>query len=117
VDRLVIVVPLRSGASAEAEKLIENGPPFDPSELGFERHGVYLSPEEVAPPPTAASATLLAWELLQPTMRLRSPKMLQNISAIERPRNRQTRIRAMATIAYVAERFTLCPGRCTSLTR
>jgi hypothetical protein len=46
VDRLVIVAPLRAGASDEARKLIENGPPFDSAELGFERHGVYLSGDE-----------------------------------------------------------------------
>jgi hypothetical protein len=47
VDRLVIVAPLRPGASADAERLIENGPPFDAQELGFDSHGVYLSTDEV----------------------------------------------------------------------
>ena len=43
----MIVVPLRPGASGEAEKLIEGGPPLDPEELGFERHGVYVTSDEV----------------------------------------------------------------------
>jgi hypothetical protein len=47
VDRVVIVVPLRPGASAEAEKLIESGPPLDPEEMGFESHGVYVTSDEV----------------------------------------------------------------------
>jgi hypothetical protein len=45
-DRAVIVVPLREGAREEAEALIRRGPPFDPSEVGLGRHGVYLTESE-----------------------------------------------------------------------
>ena len=41
-----IVVPLREGSRAAAERLLAEGPPFDPEERGLERHTVYLSDEE-----------------------------------------------------------------------
>jgi hypothetical protein len=47
MDRLVIVARLKDGKHAEAEKLLRSGPPFDPEELGFHRHGVYLTSTEV----------------------------------------------------------------------
>jgi hypothetical protein len=47
MDRLVIVGHLKEGKHAEAEKLLKGGPPFDPEELGFHRHGVYLTSTEV----------------------------------------------------------------------
>ena len=46
-DRVVLVAPLRSGARDQATELIAAGPPFEPGALGFERHAVYLSSEEV----------------------------------------------------------------------
>jgi hypothetical protein len=48
MNRLLIVARLKEGARAEAEALLAVGPPFDLAELGFDRHGVYLSPTEVA---------------------------------------------------------------------
>ena len=45
--RVVVVARLKRGAHDQAKELIASGPPFEPGELGFERHGVYLSSEEV----------------------------------------------------------------------
>ena len=47
VERVALVVPLRAGAKAEAEALLVQGPPFDPRELGLERHEVFVTDEEV----------------------------------------------------------------------
>jgi hypothetical protein len=47
MNRLMIVARLRDGAREKAEALLQNGPPFDPEELRFERHGVYLTQTEV----------------------------------------------------------------------
>jgi hypothetical protein len=47
VDQLVIVVPLKPGARAEARKLIEQGPPFTLEETEFARHEVHLTDHEV----------------------------------------------------------------------
>jgi hypothetical protein len=46
-DRVVVVAQLKHGARDKAQELIRVGPPFEPRELGFERHGVYLSSDEV----------------------------------------------------------------------
>ena len=46
-DRIVVVAPLRKGARDQVSELIEAGPPFEPGALGFERHAVFLSSEEV----------------------------------------------------------------------
>jgi hypothetical protein len=47
MNRLMIVARLHEGAHEEAEALITKGPPFDPEELGFHRHAVYLTAEEI----------------------------------------------------------------------
>jgi hypothetical protein len=47
MNRLLIVASLREGAHEAAEALVAAGPPFDPEELGFHRHGAYLTPGEV----------------------------------------------------------------------
>jgi hypothetical protein len=47
MNRLVIVAKLKEGSQEAAEELIRRGPPFDPGELGFERHGVYVSSHDV----------------------------------------------------------------------
>jgi hypothetical protein len=47
VNRLMIVARLRDGAHEEAERLLRNGPPFDPGELGMDMHGVYLTATDV----------------------------------------------------------------------
>ena len=46
-NRVVVVARLRRGVRDQAMKLIADGPPFEPGTLGFERHAVYLSSEEV----------------------------------------------------------------------
>jgi hypothetical protein len=43
MNRLAVIANLKRGAEKEAEELVEKGPPFDPSGLGFERHSVYLA--------------------------------------------------------------------------
>jgi hypothetical protein len=47
MDRLLIVARLRQGKHEEAEKLLREGPPFDPEDLGLHRHGAYLTSSEV----------------------------------------------------------------------
>ena len=47
MDALMIVARLAPGAHADAERLVLKGPPFDPEELGFHRHRVYLTATEV----------------------------------------------------------------------
>jgi hypothetical protein len=47
MNRLMIVARLKRDAHERAEKLVEQGPPFDPEELGFERHSVYIASHEV----------------------------------------------------------------------
>lgn len=46
-ERAALVVPLRPGMKAEAEKLLVQGPPFDPRQLGLKRHDVFVTDEEV----------------------------------------------------------------------
>jgi hypothetical protein len=46
MSRAVVVVPLREGASEQAAKLLRGGPPFDPQEVGLERHHVFLTESE-----------------------------------------------------------------------
>jgi len=47
MNRMMIVARIRPGKRTEAEALLLNGPPFDPEELGFDRHGAYLTQSEV----------------------------------------------------------------------
>ena len=47
MERLVVTARLRRGAAERARELVAAGPPFDPDEIGFSRHGVYLSGGEV----------------------------------------------------------------------
>ncbi len=46
MKRLMIVARLKDGAHRAAEALLQGGPPFDPAELGFERHAAYLTATE-----------------------------------------------------------------------
>jgi hypothetical protein len=43
MHRVAVIAKLRPGAAEHAERLIEHGPPFDPSKHGIERHGVFLA--------------------------------------------------------------------------
>ena len=47
MEQLAIVARLKQDAEPRAADLIAKGPPFDPSESGFDRHTVYLSADEV----------------------------------------------------------------------
>jgi len=47
MNRLMIIARLKEGSQEAAEELIRRGPPFEPGELGFERHSVYVSPHDV----------------------------------------------------------------------
>ncbi len=43
MQRVAVVAKLKPESAEKARTLVENGPPFDPSTLGFERHHVYVS--------------------------------------------------------------------------
>jgi hypothetical protein len=47
MDNLVVVARLRPDVSDQAMRLVSSGPPFDPQDLGFSRHVVYLTSREV----------------------------------------------------------------------
>jgi hypothetical protein len=47
MKRLMIVARLRDDAHDEAEVLLAEGPPFDPEQVGLERHSAYLTAGEV----------------------------------------------------------------------
>jgi hypothetical protein len=47
MNRLMIVARLKPGTHEQAEALLEQGPPFDPQELGFHRHSAHLTSQEV----------------------------------------------------------------------
>lgn len=47
MNRLMIVARLKEGAHERAEELLRQGPPFDPEDLGFQRHAAYLTAREV----------------------------------------------------------------------
>ncbi len=43
MERIAVIAKLKPNAEKRATELIETGPPFDPDQLGFDRHSVYLS--------------------------------------------------------------------------
>ena len=43
MQRLAVIAKLKPDSEARAAELIEQGPPFNPKEAGFERHSVYLT--------------------------------------------------------------------------
>lgn len=47
MQRIAVIAKLKPGAADDARELIDQGPPFDPETLGFDRHVVYLSDEEI----------------------------------------------------------------------
>lgn len=47
MQRLAVIAKLRPDAEARASELVEKGPPFDPKEIGFEHHSVYLAGDQV----------------------------------------------------------------------
>ena len=46
-ERVAVVAQLKKGSAEGARELIEVGPPFDPQTMGFDRHSVYLSQNDV----------------------------------------------------------------------
>lgn len=44
---LVVVAPLKTGERARAEKLLEQGPPFELERTRFDRHEVFVTDKEV----------------------------------------------------------------------
>ena len=47
MSRAVVVVPLLEGSREKASELLRGGPPFDPEEVGLERHQVFVTDDEV----------------------------------------------------------------------
>lgn len=60
MQRLVIVAPLAEGAQRRASELLSGGPPFDPRQIGLDRHAVYVTEEEVV---FAFEGLDVEWEL------------------------------------------------------
>ena len=46
LSRVVVVLPLKEGAHERAAAVLEQGPPFDPEQVGLERHQVFLTERE-----------------------------------------------------------------------
>ena len=44
---IAVIARLKPGTEAQVEALLAEGPPFDPHDLGFERHSVFLTSDEV----------------------------------------------------------------------
>ena len=47
MERIAVIAKLKPESERRATDLVESGPPFDPDQLGFERHSVYLSGDHV----------------------------------------------------------------------
>lgn len=47
MTRLVVVAPLKEGERTRAEKLLEQGPPFELERTRFDRHEVFVTEREV----------------------------------------------------------------------
>jgi hypothetical protein len=47
MERYVLAARLKPGAAAEAEQLLQAGPPFDPAEAGLSAHAAYLGENHV----------------------------------------------------------------------
>ncbi|HSK15396.1 MAG TPA: hypothetical protein VK915_04430 [Gaiellaceae bacterium] len=47
MKRLAIIAQLKPGAAERAEELVTSGPPFDPRDVGFDRHSVFVSADQV----------------------------------------------------------------------
>jgi hypothetical protein len=45
MQHIAVIAKLRPGSAEQAAKLIEQGPPFDPSQHDVERHTVFLAPD------------------------------------------------------------------------
>jgi hypothetical protein len=47
MERYIIAARLKPGKSAEAERALAQGPPFDPGEAGLSSHAAYLTDDAV----------------------------------------------------------------------
>lgn len=47
MQRVAVIANLKPDMADRARELVSSGPPFDPDELGFERHHVYVSEAQV----------------------------------------------------------------------
>jgi hypothetical protein len=47
LSRVLVVLPLQPGSSPRAAELLRGGPPFDPRDVGLERHHAFLTEQEV----------------------------------------------------------------------
>jgi hypothetical protein len=47
MQRLAVIAKLKPEAESRAGEMIEKGPPFNPKDLGFERHSVFLGGDHV----------------------------------------------------------------------
>ena len=47
MQRVAVIANLKPDMAERARELVASGPPFDPDELGFERHHVYVSEGQV----------------------------------------------------------------------
>ena len=81
MERLALVAKLKDGAAARAAEVVRHGPPFDPGELGFSRHAVYLTGEHAIFIFEGDAADASVQELL--AERLRSPAFAQWAALLE----------------------------------
>jgi hypothetical protein len=47
MERIAVIARLKPDSEKRAAELVQSGPPFDPDQLGFEGHSVYLSGSHV----------------------------------------------------------------------
>ena len=47
MQRIAVIAQLKPESEKRATELIEAGPPFDPEQLGFDRHTVFMSGNQV----------------------------------------------------------------------
>jgi hypothetical protein len=47
LQRIAVIARLKPESEKRATELIEAGPPFDPEQLGFDRHTVFMSGNQV----------------------------------------------------------------------
>jgi hypothetical protein len=47
MQRIAVIAKLKPNSEKRAAELVESGPPFDPEQLGFDSHSVFLSANHV----------------------------------------------------------------------
>lgn len=86
-DQIAFVAQIRPGKRAQLERILREGPPFDPGREGFEHHEVFLGDTDVVfvftgPAAAAevrrmAAAPRLMGEILRMAHLLSAPRILQ----------------------------------------